>query len=312
MTRPIPESLSNGPFTARQARESGVTEKMLRGKRFVRLLPRVWAVAGQPLTHRQWLDAARLALPERAKLSHLSRIHYLGLELGSREPFHFTVSGDLHLDLPKIFLHRTQVMPPVDDVGVTPAVAFIQACASERLIDLIVIGDWLLHRELMTVEEVLWLVREQPWRPGAGQAGRVVPWLDGRSASPKESEVRTRLVFAGLPCPEPNAPVYDGDRLVGIVDLLYRAWWLALEYEGRQHALDTTQFGRDIERYFEFRALSLAYLQITASMVARPRALVTRVHHLLLERGDDGPAPVFGDRWASLFRLVRGATRQRR
>lgn len=302
----------SGPFTVEQARELGVTEKMLRGKRFVRLLPRVWAVADQPLTHRHWLDAARLALPERAKLSHLSRIHYLGLELGSSAPFHFTVAGDLHLDLPKVFLHRTEVMPPVDDIGVTPAAAFIQACATERLVDLIVVGDWLLQRELMTIEEVVWLAREQSWRPGAAQATRVVPWLDARSASPKESEVRAYLVFAGLPSPEPNAPVYDGDQLVGIVDLLYRAWWLALEYEGRQHAFDTGQFARDIERYSQFRALSLAYVQITASMAARPRALVTRVHHLLRERGYDGPAPVFGALWNSLFRPVRSATRQRR
>ncbi len=113
--------------------------------------------------------------------------------------------------------------------------------------------------------------------------------------------MRAYVSFAGLPVPEVNAAVDNGEREVGIVDLLYRAWMLAIEYEGRQHAEDPWQFARDIERYADFRAIGLAYLQVTAAMERYPRSLVVRIHRLLVERGYQGPAPVFADRWQALF-----------
>lgn len=305
MTRPIPPELMAGPFTHATAHEFGVTEKMLRGRRFVRLFPRVWRVAGVDLDVHGWIQAARLALPERAHVSHLSRVHDLGLFIGDPRPIHFTVSGDLHLRLPGVFLHRTEVLPPCDERGVTPAAAFVQACATGRLLDLIVIGDWLIHREHATTDEIAWIARTQSWRPGAAQSLRVLPHLDGLSRSPKESRVRAYLVFSGLPVSDVNAPVYDGAREIGIVDLLYRVWMLAIEYEGRQHAEDPWQFARDIERYADFRAIGLAYLQVTAAMEKHPRSLVTRIHRLLAERGYSGPAPIFAGRWDSLFAPVR-------
>ncbi|OUZ10068.1 hypothetical protein BHE97_08370 [Aeromicrobium sp. PE09-221] len=82
--------------------------------------------------------------------------------------------------------------------------------------------------------------------------------------------MRAYLAFSGLPAPDVNAPVYDGAREIGIVDLLYRVWMLAIEYEGRQHAENPRQFARDVER------------------------------------GYQGPAPLFARRWHSLFAPVRG------
>ncbi|WP_456696959.1 hypothetical protein [Aeromicrobium sp. P5_D10] len=259
------------------------------------------------MSRADWIAAAALAMPERAQLSHLTRIQALGLDFGPHEPYHFTVSGDLHIALDDIYLHRTEVLPPTDDVGVTPAAAFIQYCTVARMIDAIKVGDWLLHHEHMTVLEVYELAQLHDWRPGASQVRRVLPYLDAASRSLKESETRALVVFAGLPGPEVNVDLVVRGRWLGCVDLLFRAWLLVLEYEGRQHAETTEQFGRDITRYAGFRDEGVGYLQITNDMLKVPRTLIRRIHELLAARGYDGGPPVFADRWASLFVPITSA-----
>jgi hypothetical protein len=241
-------------------------------------------------------------------MSHLTRIQALGLDFGPREPYHFTVPGDLHIALDDVFVHRTEVLPPLDDVGVTPAAAFIQYCATARMIDAIVVGDWLLHRHHMTILEVAELARRDDWRPGAAQVRRVLPHLDARSRSVKESETRALVVFSGLPRPEVNVDLEVNGRWLGCVDLLFRIWMVVLEYEGRQHAETVEQFGRDIVRYAGFREELVAYLQITNEMLRSPRSVIRRVHRLLVERGYEGPAPVFARRWDSLFNPIAATT----
>jgi hypothetical protein len=274
---------------------------MLNGQSWRRLFPRVWVHVDHVMSNLDWIVAAALAMPERAQMSHLTRIQALGLDFGPLRSFHFTVSGDLHIDLDDIFLHRTEVLPPLDDVGVKPAAAFIQYCATARMIDAIKVGDWLLHHRHMTVLEVAELARRDDWRPGAKQVRRVLPHLDPASRSLKESESRAVVVFAGLPVPEVNVDLVVNGRKLGCVDLLFRLWLLVLEYEGRQHAETTEQFNIDITRYAGFREELVAYIQITNEMLKHPRALVIRIHRKLVERGYDGPAPVFGARWQSLF-----------
>lgn len=300
----IPDHLLARPFTTYEARAAGIGEKVLRGKRFRRIFPRVWVAAAHVMTELDWIAAAGLAVPARAQLSHITRIQALGLEHGASEPFHFTVAGDLHIALDDVFVHRTEVLPPLDDVGVTPAAAFLQFCASARLIDAVKVGDWLLHGRHMTTVELGELARRDAWRPGAAQVRRVLPYLDAASRSMKESETRVLLAFAGLPRPEVNADLVVGGRWLGCVDLLFRMWMLVLEYEGRQHAESPQQFAKDIARYAGFRDESVAYLQITNEMLGNPRAMVRRVHGMLVERGYDGPPPLFADRWRALFQPI--------
>lgn len=301
----VPESLPVGPFSREQALIAGLTSRRLQGPHFRRIFPRVYAIRDHLMTDLDWIVAASLAMPSHAYLNHLTRIRALGLEHGPRRPFHFVVAGGLHLDLPDIFLHRTEVLPPLDDAGVTPAAAFIGYAATARVIDLIEVGDWLLHHEHMSAVEVAGLASRDRWRPGAGQALWVLQHLDGRSRSPKESETRAVLVFGGLPVPEVNADLFDGSTFLACVDLAYRRWRLAVEYEGRQHAEDRYQFNRDIGRYAGLRGDAWEYVQVTQEMLKQPRGMVVHVHRKLVERGYVGPTPVFGARWHSLFEPVR-------
>lgn len=251
-----------------------------------------------------WIHAAELALPDDAKASQLTRLRMLGLDQGPLHPLHFTVQGELHLALEGIELHRTKLMPPTDKDGVTPAAAFIGYAATARVVDLIKVGDWLLHGEHMSTIDVAELALRDKWRPGARQALWILPYLDGRSRSLKESETRALLIFGGLPWPEVNVDLYEDGIVLACVDLLFPKWRLVVEYEGRQHAEDHVQFNKDIGRYAWLRGEKWEYVQVTQEKLKRPRAVVLDVYEKLVEHGYDGPAPVFAARWQSLFGRV--------
>ncbi len=299
---PVPDHLADRTFSLAEARRAGITPRMLEHPRFRQVYPRVYCLADLALPPDEQIAAARRNLPSDARTTHSTRLRELGMEHGRLEPLHFVVARDLHLDIDGIVLHRTKRMPLSGPTGVCAEAAFVALAATERMIDLIAIGDWLLRNDHMSATSLAEFVRLSPWRSGAAQATVVAPHLDGRARSTKESETRAVVVFAGLPRPDVNVEVRDAaGTLVGIGDLVYRLWRLVVEYEGRQHALDIQQFARDIDRYAGFRRIGWDYQQVTNERLARPRSLVLALHDHLVHRGYDGPAPVFGRRWASLF-----------
>jgi hypothetical protein len=288
-------------FTRVEAGKHGVTPRMLQHARFTEVFPSIYRATATTLDGPGLIDAGRLCLPGDARVSHLTRLRLLGLEYGPLLPLHFTVGRDLHLAIDDIYLHRTVTMPLHDTIGVAIEAAFVGAACTLRLIDLIKIGDWLVSRGHLDPIRLATCAAAEPWRPGAARVMKAVPHLDGRSSSLKESETRAVLVFAGLPMPDVNRDIYDGETFLGCGDLVYRLWKLVIEYEGRQHAFDAAQFDRDIHRYAGFRSGDWEYVQVTNAKLARPRALVLDVHRVLKSRGYDGPPPSFGSHWHSLF-----------
>jgi len=302
--RDLPAELSNGPFTRDQALEADVTSRMLQGQRFVRLHPRVWCARDQVMTRADTVTAARLAMPDRAHLTGISRIQQLGVDFGPSRPVRFVVVGDLHLAVDGVFLHRTKKLPPLDGGGGGVPAAYVAFCARARVIDAIKIGDWLLAQGHLTTNDVLARASAELWRPGSDEALWILEHLDGRSRSLKESETRDVRAFAGLPTPESNALLDLDDGPPAIGDLVYRPWGLVVEYEGRHHQEDRSRFTSDIDRYARFRASQVPYLQVTQERLDQPRMLVGDVFRALRQLGYDGPAPQLGERWRLLFARV--------
>lgn len=308
----IPDELLTKPFTRGRALELGVTKKMLAGARFARVHPGVWRHRDHQLTWDDEILAARLALPARARLTHLTRIQLLGLEFGPRRPLHFVVEGELHLALDGIFLHRTRELAPCDDTTVSEAAAYLAYCSTARLIDAIVVGDWLLHLGHITVPGLVALALAAPWRDGADEALFVLDRLDGRSRSIKESETRAVLDASGLPPAALNHPINLGTDATALGDLVYVDQGLIVEYQGGHHQQDRGQYVSDIERFALFRAHGVPYVEVTKESLNRPRTLVGTVYRALLSLGYDGPVPEFGQRWDDLFRPVRDLLPPRR
>lgn len=299
----IPEEFLSGPFTTAQWKAAGLSPTVLEGRRFVRLLPRVWVHVDVPIGPADRLHAAQLCLPSRALPSHVTRLQVLGWD-DVAAPFHFTIAGELHLDLPDVVLHRTKALPPCTPEGVRPAAAWVQTCADAPRLECIARGDWLLHRGHATLAEMFETIQLHLWRPGALQAREVVRELDPRSASPQESRLRSWCWAGGLPRPMVNAAVVDRGRRIAIVDLLFEEYRLVVEYEGRQHHEDARQFTRDVQRYADLRAAGYEYVQVTAEMLRNPGAVVRLIHQRLRDRGYAGPAPTFGRRWRALTRPI--------
>jgi hypothetical protein len=310
--RAIPEELLTAPFTRRQALDLGVSKTMLAGARFVQVHPRVWRHRDHQMTWNDEVVAAQLALPGHARLTHITRIRLLGLDFGPCRPLHFVVEGELHLSLDGIFLHRTKKLAPCDDRAVSPAAAYLAYCSTARLIDAIVVGDWLLRHHHATPREIVALALAAPWRDGADEALLALGSLDGRSRSVKESETRALLVASGLPVPEVNHPVDVGADTTAFGDLVYVEQGLVVEFQGGHHQEDRNQYVADIERFALFREHGVPYLEVTRESLQRPKTLVGTVFRRLVDLGYQGPVPTFGERWAALFRPVRELLPSRR
>jgi very-short-patch-repair endonuclease len=299
--RPIPEELTRGPFRRARALDLGVSSRMLDAHRFVRIHPSVYRLRAYEMTDKDLVTAARLALPDRAHLTGISRLQRLGLDYGPRAPVRFVIEGDHHLAIDGIFLHRTKALPPYDDDGVSIEAAFVSYCSLARVIDAIKVGDWLLHNTHMDAGLLKELCTSQLWRAGAYETLWIFDHLTPDSWSLKESELHAVLCFAGLPQAQLNAPVDLSGAGVAVGDLVYRQWRTVVEYEGTHHQADRTQYNDDIDRYALFRDHGHRYVQVTKERLARPRSVVSRVYRELVKAGYDGPPPVFGEQWRLLF-----------
>jgi hypothetical protein len=296
----IPESLLARPFQRSEALSLGVSPRVLEGRRFVRVHPRVYRYRDHEMTFDDAVTAARLALPEDAHPTGSTRLRLQGLGVGPPSPLRFVVARDLHLALDGIFLHRTVLLPPTDHLGVRPVAAFLAYCHRARVIDAIGAGDWLLHRRQMDGDELSALVAAQDWRDGAAEAAWVLEHLVGDCRSLLESEVRSLVRFAGLPPPEPNGPIPVGESIVH-GDLWFPAQCTAVEVEGAQHQVDRGQYLSDIDRYALYRRHGVRYVQVTREKLRSPRAVVREVHQCLTDGGYQGPGPDFGPTWDLLF-----------
>jgi len=301
---PVPHHLVDRAFTRAEAIAAGLTDRMLDHPRFIRVHPCVYRLRTTRLDRRGCIAAAALALPVDAVLSHTTRLELEGVSVGESR-LHFTIGRELHLELDDVMLHRTVKLPPLDAAGVSVPAAWIQAASIITPVRAISAADRLLANDHVTRGALEMVVALDPWRPGAEMVERLLPWLDPRSASMPESAVRVLIAGAGLEVPEVNVPVLSGPGPRAIGDLVYRRWRLLVEYEGRHHALDTSQFAWDIERYREVQEAGWAYLRLTARDLANPRRLVRLVHQALVAQGYDGPPPEFGPTWHWLLRTPR-------
>ena len=307
----LPDELLTGPFHRRRALELGISARVLEGRRFTRVHPSVYRHRDHLMTFDDEVKAAGLALPAEAQPTGVTRLQTAGVAFGPRFPLRFVVEGDLHLALDRVFLHRTVLLPPLDDAGVTLCAAFVALCARATTIDAVGVGDTLLARRLMSTDELADLASNAEWRAGAREALWVGQHLDDRSRSFRESALRAMIGFSGLPPPEPNAPVLDAAG--PHADLWFPGFRTAVEYEGSQHQTHRPQYVADVDRYQLYRDHDIRYVLVTRESLASPKTVVRQIHAVLVRGGYHGPPPDFGAAWDLLMgRLSRAVPPRRR
>jgi len=112
-------------------------------------------------------------------------------------------------------------------------------------------------------------------RPGAARLRRLAPFA-APAESPMETRLRWILIQAGLPVPEVQTDLYDGDgRFVGRADLYYPAIHVVIEFDGANHR---DRLVNDNRRQNALVGAGYRVLRFTtADLYGRPQAVVAQV-----------------------------------
>ncbi|OCB35770.1 hypothetical protein A5675_18395 [Mycobacterium malmoense] len=146
--------------------------------------------------------------------------------------------------------------------------------------------DALLNATGIKPADIAVVADRHPGARGVRRLRAALQLTDGGAESPQETRLRLLLVGAGLPRPETQIEFRD---LRIRVDMGWREWQVAVEYDGVQHWADRYQRSWDIERIALLEAAGWVVIRVSAEMLSRrPMAIVERVKGKLAERGAYG------------------------
>ncbi|UXA14236.1 DUF559 domain-containing protein [Mycobacterium sp. SMC-8] len=142
--------------------------------------------------------------------------------------------------------------------------------------------DALMNATRVSAAEIAAVAAAHPGARGVAGIPRLLDLVDGGAESPQESRVRLVLVRGGLPRPKTQI-VFKDLRIR--VDMGWREWKVAVEYDGVQHWNDRSQRSWDIDRLALLEAAGWAVIRVSSDMLRRPEVIVERVRAKLIERG---------------------------
>ncbi|MGY1619992.1 hypothetical protein ACI797_24895 [Geodermatophilus sp. SYSU D00691] len=240
-----------GVFTAREARRAGYRPDEISAalrarqwrsvRRGIYIETERWVAASADARLRHLIECAAVlaALAPGPVLSHESAARFHGLVVPRR--IHGTVRltdrGEWRTG--RGYRISPASLPPGDvlrgrSFDVTTVARTLVDCAREwPLWDSVVAIDAAIQREKVTRAELEAAVRAGSHWVGIGSAGRALSLADGRAESPLETRGRLALLSEGLPRPELQVEIYDGDRFLGRVDAWYDDAAVAVELDGK-------------------------------------------------------------------------------
>ena len=143
--------------------------------------------------------------------------------------------------------------------------------------------DALMWNQVFSIDDVAALAKRYPRAPGSRQLRELLPLVDGGAASPRESRIRLLLLDAGFPRPETQIPVVRGVTPVAWLDMGWRDFEVAVEYDGDHHRKDRRQYVKDIARLRMLEALGWIVIRVIAE--DRPQDVIERTETALASRG---------------------------
>lgn len=282
----LPADLRTVPFSVSQGRDAGLSRKRMRG----RDLQVPFRGARRSETPETVEAAARSYLPvmdEEAFFCSITAAALLGMPL----PRTVRPVDAVHVGVPwphraprgaGVVGHKFVITPQeiAELRGLTltsPARTWCDLAGVLPLPDLVAAGDWVLRSGTDPVELAA-LAGRHPGRRGRAQRLRAFSLLDARSESPKESNLRTLVVTAGLTHFVPNVEVIAcGHRYR--LDLAWTKKRIALEYQGGYHN-DERQWRRDMTRRARLEAEGWTVIFINSDDLRDPAELVRRIRML--------------------------------
>lgn len=280
------------PFTRRAALGAGIGDRQLQGPRFRRVFHGVYLRADINLTLRHQARAALLIAPAGSYVSHHSAVRLWGGWAPLSAETHISSPGDIARTQRRgIRAHRADpVVTPQKRSGIPvspPIRSFLElASLGITLVDLVAVGDSLVKAGRATPQELF--DAAATWG-GAGcrRARRAAGFVRTGVDSVMETRLRMLMVLARLPEPQVNKILRAADgSWVFRIDLCYSALLLAIEYEGRQHAENSTQWNSDIRRRTRLEAQGWRLILVTAEGIfEHPEQTVRDIKDALRDRG---------------------------
>lgn len=146
--------------------------------------------------------------------------------------------------------------------------------------------DALMNATDLKVMDVERVAQGHPGSRGVRRLRRTLEWVDGGAESPYESLTRLLLVRKGFPRPETQIEVRDRfGRVFARLDMGWSRWKVAVEYDGKQHWVDSNQRAWDIDRMALLEEAGWVVIRVSAALLRRPSVIIERVAAALAARG---------------------------
>lgn len=273
----------SGPFLRKEGLAHGLTKHHLDGPAFHKLFGSVRVPVHAGLGALTRGTAALLAVPG-AVVSHHTAAEIWDVVVPETTTTHVTVqkaAARRSRDGLRCHVHPHPALARRQGVLLTTAAqTFVDLAAHLDLVDLVVLGDSVVHRQLASPGELLDAAAAATGRHTA-HARAAADLVRAGAQSPMETRSRLMLHLAGLP--EPTLQHQVGRFFL---DLAWPELRVAAEYDGRQHAEDDEQWGHDLGRreWLDGEEWRLVVLRAT-DVFDDPWAAVQRVVAAMAARG---------------------------
>jgi very-short-patch-repair endonuclease len=294
------------PFRRRTALAAGVTPKQLRGPAYRVVLPGAYVAASTVVTPLVRARAALLPYGGVAWASHASAARAYDLPIPTIANEHVSVARPglrrrhrgvkVHVGAP---VARTRLVRgvPVSE----PRMLFVEMAGLVSLVDLVVLGDAMVRRGLVTPEALVAFCASVP-HPAAAASRDAASYVRRDVDSPMETRLRMLIVLAGLPEPQVNLKVRDDGEVIRKYDLSYPAVRVAIEYNGKVHVLTPGAWEADLERRHAIDDDGWRLVPVISSGIfSTPEQTLRRIHRVLLARRLPGVPTRLGDEWRAHF-----------
>ena len=294
------------PFTRAAGLTSGLTRRDLAGPAFRVMGHGIVISSTIPDSPGLRTRAALVPFGKGAFASHCSAARAWEAPVATCPEEHITVAK------PNGRRRRTNVVCHVRDgatirvIGGLPvsdlADLFVEMADELPLVELVVLGDWMLRRKGMTHQRLARAV-EAATGTRSKRAHAALGYVRRKVDSPMESRLRMLLVLAGIPEPEINLEIRNVDgEVLRRYDLCWPGVKVIVEYDGRVHIEREANWEKDLDRREAINDEAWRLLVVVArGIYSDPGRTVQRVWTVLSSRGLDGLPPRASDGWRPHF-----------
>jgi len=274
--------MDDWPFLGRQAVRDGLLTNYALSRQYRAVYRNVYVPNDAVMTATDRARAAWLWAGGEATLGGLSAAALLGAKwLDGDRPAEL-VRPDRHCP-PDMVSHSWELSAGevcfVRGMRVTTAArTAFDVGRTRALTEAIPILDALMNATKLKPADVIAIADAWPGTRGVRLLRTTMDLVDGGAESPQESRLRVMIVDAGLPSPETQIEFRDRFGRVRVrVDIGWREWQVAVEYDGAQHWTDGRQRSWDIDRIALLEESGWVVIRVSADLLKRPDVVLQRI-----------------------------------